>query len=404
MNNNRQKRIYSAMVFTMLLVVGMFLLGSSAVHAAAARCMDEKQCNDYIEKLNQGRSGSAARASWSPSSECENNLGYCSVSTAGIKLGVAIPGQGSTVSGIAEYINIVFRFLLGAAGIVAATMLVWGGYVYLTAAGNQARVSQAKDIITSSIIGLALLLGSTLGLSFINDRLVQQNNINVPLIIPQNADLNIGFCTGNTPTVTCGEITTVDGNSCRSKDCTSAGGGICLPFMISEINGVNGYKCYPNTVGSIATEADAACANAPADQCDLVTPFVRTAHLPEEWECGGRSGVGCSAGRKLDCPSATYRLSCASCGGYEIGDDESTPVGNDVYYCSDPGTVTTDWHKPGFIGDSWSSVCCESRTAAGVSTFRWLLYRDGGQCKIKSDGANPDGSPKYILDGYCEEV
>jgi hypothetical protein len=61
---------------------------------------------------------------------------------------------------------------LGLAAILALLMIVVGGYITMTSAGNAARASMGKGYITSSIIGLVLLFGAYLLLNTINPDLV----------------------------------------------------------------------------------------------------------------------------------------------------------------------------------------------------------------------------------------
>lgn len=48
--------------------------------------------------------------------------------------------------------------VIGLLGIVGVTMVIWSGYQWLTAAGNEQRVERAKQIMTGAIIGLVIIL------------------------------------------------------------------------------------------------------------------------------------------------------------------------------------------------------------------------------------------------------
>lgn len=54
----------------------------------------------------------------------------------------------------------VLSFLLGAIGILAIIMLVIGGSMYLTSAGNEDRIDTGKKIVKSSIIGVVISLSA----------------------------------------------------------------------------------------------------------------------------------------------------------------------------------------------------------------------------------------------------
>ena len=84
-----------------------------------------------------------------------------------------IPGlpAGSEVT-LSDFIIVLYDFLLSAVGIAAMFMIVIGGFRYLTAAGNAAALSDAKDIIYSALYGLLLAISTWIIVSTINPDLV----------------------------------------------------------------------------------------------------------------------------------------------------------------------------------------------------------------------------------------
>lgn len=54
----------------------------------------------------------------------------------------------------------VVALLVSLAGVVVFIFLVYGGYLWLTAGGNEDQVTKAKEIIKNSIIGLVLLMAA----------------------------------------------------------------------------------------------------------------------------------------------------------------------------------------------------------------------------------------------------
>ncbi len=61
-----------------------------------------------------------------------------------------------------------YYFIIGIAGLSAFVMLVWGGFQYLSSAGNPTAISDAKDRIKSALLGLLIILTSWLILQVIN--------------------------------------------------------------------------------------------------------------------------------------------------------------------------------------------------------------------------------------------
>ncbi|MBT4121017.1 MAG: hypothetical protein HOD54_03170 [Candidatus Magasanikbacteria bacterium] len=57
---------------------------------------------------------------------------------------------------IASIINVA----LGLLGIVAVVIVLWGGFRWMTAGGNEEKVGEARKIIFSGVIGLAIILSA----------------------------------------------------------------------------------------------------------------------------------------------------------------------------------------------------------------------------------------------------
>jgi len=73
-----------------------------------------------------------------------------------------------------------YYFIISIAGIAAFAMLVWGGFEWMTSAGSPARISSAKDRISSALLGLLLILASWLILQVINPELTMLNLPQLP--------------------------------------------------------------------------------------------------------------------------------------------------------------------------------------------------------------------------------
>ncbi|KKT23731.1 MAG: hypothetical protein UW10_C0032G0001, partial [Candidatus Magasanikbacteria bacterium GW2011_GWA2_43_9] len=54
----------------------------------------------------------------------------------------------------------IVRIVLGFLGLIAVVLVLYGGYVYMTAAGNEDKVAQAKLILRNALIGLAIIFFS----------------------------------------------------------------------------------------------------------------------------------------------------------------------------------------------------------------------------------------------------
>lgn len=67
----------------------------------------------------------------------------------------------------------IIRVALGLLGIVALVIVLWGGFMWMTAGGDENRVATAKKILFNGLIGLTIMLSSYAITSFIISRLVQ---------------------------------------------------------------------------------------------------------------------------------------------------------------------------------------------------------------------------------------
>lgn len=84
-------------------------------------------------------------------------------------------GQEIVVTGstLGEYIAALYVMVVGAIAILAAVMIFYGGLKWLTAAGNRGRVQDAKETISSAIIGIVLAFGAYILLLTISPNLVK---------------------------------------------------------------------------------------------------------------------------------------------------------------------------------------------------------------------------------------
>lgn len=151
-----------------------------------------------------------------------------------ISLEVPIAGQ-TTVLGIAGYIELLYRFAVSSIGIAATLMIMWGGFKWISAAGNSQKISDAQDTIYNALIGLMLGLLSYTLLYVINPAFVDNEipNIEEPQSPPDFVSVN-SLINCNHPSL--GE------NACKSVPCGEAacpyaGGGVfCRPDACSEVD------------------------------------------------------------------------------------------------------------------------------------------------------------------------
>jgi hypothetical protein len=90
---------------------------------------------------------------------------------------------------LAQYISGIYRLSVGLGAILAAIMIVYGGFRYMLSASAPG-VSDGKTIIQDAFIGLVVLLSSFLILKTINPKLVEMNPVRVQHVqaIPPSDD------------------------------------------------------------------------------------------------------------------------------------------------------------------------------------------------------------------------
>lgn len=91
-----------------------------------------------------------------------NDLGVDAIGNS-IKL-----GSGDVRQTAARIINVALGFL----GIIAVVIVLLGGFKYMVAGGNEEKTSEARKLIVSGIIGLAIILSAWAITSFVISRLV----------------------------------------------------------------------------------------------------------------------------------------------------------------------------------------------------------------------------------------
>ena len=91
-----------------------------------------------------------------------NDLGVGAVQSS-IKL-----GSETSARRLARIINVALGFL----GIIAVVIVLMGGFKYMISGGNEEKVGEAKKLIVSGIIGLAIILSAWAITSFVISNLV----------------------------------------------------------------------------------------------------------------------------------------------------------------------------------------------------------------------------------------
>lgn len=96
----------------------------------------------------------AARAQASPTAKGLFDSIKSKISVSGILAGTSEDPQ--------RVIGGLITGLIGLLGVIFFILILYGGYLWMTARGNEPQIEKAKAIIKSSTVGLAVVLGAYL--------------------------------------------------------------------------------------------------------------------------------------------------------------------------------------------------------------------------------------------------
>jgi hypothetical protein len=68
----------------------------------------------------------------------------------------------SSITTVADVVNIAISFLFPLAGVILLFILIWGGYDFLLSQGDSDKIGNARAKITAGIVGFVLLVISYL--------------------------------------------------------------------------------------------------------------------------------------------------------------------------------------------------------------------------------------------------
>jgi hypothetical protein len=73
---------------------------------------------------------------------------------------------------ITSIVGNIIRALMGALGLIFFILVIYGGIMWMTAAGNEEKIKKAKTLLTSAVIGLLIVLSAYAITSYVVDVLV----------------------------------------------------------------------------------------------------------------------------------------------------------------------------------------------------------------------------------------
>lgn len=112
------------------------------------------------------------------------------------KVPVGQPGADGFIRSdlLSNYIQAIYNYGLSIGGVLAVVMLMAGGLMWLVSGGDSGKISQAKTLITGSLVGLLILFGAYLILNTINPDLVKMEGVRVMGVKPQLGNAIMTCC------------------------------------------------------------------------------------------------------------------------------------------------------------------------------------------------------------------
>lgn len=78
-------------------------------------------------------------------------------------------GNVNLIKLVATFVNIILSFL----GIILVILIIYGGFLWMTSAGDEQKITKAKKILGNAIVGLVIILISYAIASFTIDTLIK---------------------------------------------------------------------------------------------------------------------------------------------------------------------------------------------------------------------------------------
>ncbi|MBI4090033.1 MAG: hypothetical protein HY421_01395 [Candidatus Kerfeldbacteria bacterium] len=318
-----------------------------------------------------------------------------------------------------RYVSNFYVFFAGVAGILAVVMMMWGGFHYITAAGNPQRMNEGKEIISNAVIGLVLLLTSYLLLNTVNPRLIQ---LRVPsLQYIQQVLVADNYCEAQGPEAIaaaelakaeCGTTVTYVKDS-QPRECVSLNipGQLLLPWDeqlacmpregIGTVTSGGKTSVTTNMVYERRKAAgkDGVCENniyTADDRCDLTQRILSL----QTWLAGACKKANIELGKDiclykkfLACPTADSERVRCNVGGVNretVCWDGSQPKQTKIQLFN---VVITQCRNPDVVPkpiEEVDSVCCQADLKSGI-----ICSERGGEDEVNVDCSsyNASGAP-----------
>ena len=226
------------------------------------------------------------------------------------ELQVHVPGFKEGSSGtvnikgdtLTNYMAAIFKYAIAVVGIIATVMIVVGGIIWLTAAGNSTQISTAKSYITGAIGGLALAFGSVSILWLINPNLVYWDNLKIEEIGRVELEMSSTLCDLRGGKVLPGFTADNDAirAACQQQECKGKSGYKIEEFD-SEIPGERQFCCICTSPDGTPEGFEVMYLWVPNENCPTVKEITRESYKVLNSICREKLAGGSEEGGNICC-------------------------------------------------------------------------------------------------------
>lgn len=197
---------------------------------------------------------------------------------------LAVPlGDKQEVQGLPDYINTVYRYMLGIVTIVAIIMVIYGAFLFLLSHGDAKKASDGQRVIKDALGGMAVLFLAYFILYNVNPRTTRLDLVVTPV-------RSIAIQDGSHD-VTPGRSCLKDADCTNGAKClrTSAFGGICADGRPGNICKCRGAGCQVT-----AEQAGGPTNNNGTNQIQCQAGAECQEIQANEWVCNGGEAMACN--------------------------------------------------------------------------------------------------------------
>lgn len=263
-----------------------------------------------------------------------------------------------------SYIGAFYKYGLTVTGLLATVILMAGGIIWLTSAGNESKVKQAKEMIFGSLAGVLLLFSSYIILETINPDLVKLKPIESQSI--DKVTLDYVCCQ-----------TTTSAEMMEAKECTKKGGARMSNYFPENNKCIKQGCCLSENKTGVVS-----CSPSTKDSCgmgeiEFITKVTWTEKAcSEDTRCKGLIKNPCDGKEDLTPCGLGGRMGSCYYQHCYIGTGKiSEPCGNDGGVCTNSKCSSWDtsfWASRNCATGLW---CC-----APVTPVECEGKNDGDKC------------------------